>query len=224
MRAEAEAAYEELDAETAAKIKVPKLAKADSAAKGLQSKLDEQEILLNHRDVEIRGLEEKFARIKEENDALSDIVDNFEERLAVLGEIPENLRDENITSSLAKEPDIDEANRTLGAYVRTVVNRMLPPTMAIDGTVWVSAARVGRDHRIMPGDWLRFVPGKGESPRLCQCVGEKEYLHRRVVREWVDGRWEKEHIVNGRDESCYRVISEPAARALVAEAFPKEAL
>jgi hypothetical protein len=93
MRAEAESAYEDLDAEVAAKIKVPKLAKADSAAKGLQAKLNEQEIQLNHRNFEITELEEKLARIKNENDiAKRHIADNFEERLAVLGEIPENLR------------------------------------------------------------------------------------------------------------------------------------
>ena len=229
MRAEAEVAYEQLDAETAAKIKVPKLAEADSAAKGLQAKLNEQEIQLNHRNVEIRELEERFARIKEENEiAKRHIADNFEERLAVLGEIPENLRDENITAALAAEPDRDKAADMLQNYLQTVAQRILPPSMSMLGVTVLDLRFAGRAYRIEVGDWLEkqnMNAGGRKTLAKCTTTAYSKEQMRPKLRDWDDSKckWGREHMVYD-DHADYKVVTEQAARALAPEAFPKEAL
>ena len=229
IRAEAEAAYEELDAEMAAKIKVPKLAKADSTAKGLQAKLNEQEIQLNHRNFEITELKEKLARIKDENDiAKRHIADNFEERLTVLGEIPEHLRDENITASLAAEPDGGKAADMVQKYLQTVAHRILAPSMSMSGVTVLHLQLVGRAYRIEVGDWLeKQNTNAGGRKTLAKCTATAYSKQQMMpkVRDW-DGsksKWGREHMVYD-DHADYKVVTEQAARALAPEAFPKEEL
>jgi hypothetical protein len=229
MRAEAESAYEDLDADVAAKIKVPKLAKADSAAKGLQAKLNEQEIQLNHRNFEITELEEKLDRIKDENDiAKRHIADNFEERLAVLGEIPENLRDENITTALAAQPDRGKAADMVQKYLQTVAQRILPPSMSMLGVTVLDLQFAGRAYRIEVGDWLeKQNTNAGGRKTLAKCTAtahSKEQM-RPKLRDWDDSKckWGREHMVYD-DHADYKVVTEQTARALAPEAFPKEEL
>ena len=196
--------------------------KPEPAAKSLQAKLDEQEIQLNHRTAEITELEEQFARIKEENEiAKHHIADNFEKRLSMLTEIPEHLRDENITANLAAEPDRGKDSGMLENYLTTVVNRILPPHIELDTLGFTHMRFAGRDHRIMIGDWLRKQKRCVEDTpiTLAKCTGIGECEKRRRVREWDSGVWGKEHVVYNGDESDYTVITEQAARELAPSAF-----
>jgi hypothetical protein len=193
MRAESEAAYEDLDAEMAKKLKVPKLVKL--------------------KDADYTGL-------KNGNAALKAINDSLKERLGNLEAIPENLRDESITASLNAEPDSGIASTLLTAYLHSIVDRILPPSMT-SRKVSAEIEIAGRDKRIMIGDFLRKQNrSKKDAPiQLAKCTGIGQCENRRRVREWIDGKWDKEHVVYNGDEPEYTVITEQAARDLAPEAF-----
>lgn len=123
----------------------------------------------------------------------------------------------------------------LTAYLASVAERILPPHMALRSVGGVSAhAQIaGRDHRIMVGDYLEWRKSGTKAdgkPVLCKCVGIAEFMRRRRVQDWQEGRWAREHVVFGGDESDYRVITEAVARKLDPTAFaqpnspPKEVL
>jgi len=185
MKQEAEASYEDLDPELAEQIQIPILASVEESR--------------------IAGLQTELNLSKKENATLS-------ERLqANTREIPEHLKDENITASLSAEPDRNQSSSMLTQYLQTIAERVLPPEMA--SSVKASVTRVGRDKRIMPGDWLK------KEATLAKCTGVREFMDRRVVSEWNNTKWDKEHVVFNEQDSDYRVITEPQARELAPGAF-----
>jgi len=188
-----------LDAETAKKIKIPKLVKLP--------------------DADYTNLKTGIMALKAEND-------NLKQRLRNLESVPENLRDENITASLSAEPDRSQAAEKMADYLRTVMERVLPPHITLDTLQNPNLLFAGRDHRICIGDWLQKQDWRKEDApvTLAKCTGIGECEKRRRVREWENGAWGKEHVVFAGDEQDYRVITEAAAQALAPEAFPKEAL
>ncbi|MGA3104549.1 MAG: hypothetical protein ABSD53_08720 [Terriglobales bacterium] len=199
MQEEAVVAHQDLDGETAKRIKVPKLMLPEVA-----------EQLAD--DPKMAELENEIVRLNGENASLL-------QRLGTLQTVPDNLRDETITESLAAEPDRGEAESILHDYLATVVNRVLPPHIKLD-TLSVCVRYAGRDHRIMIGDWLvKQKPHTKDVPVLAKCTAIGECGARRRVREWVDGAWAKEHVVYSGDEGNYRVITEDAARQLASDAF-----
>ena len=46
---------------------------------------------------------------------------------------------------------------------------------------------IGRDHRIVPGDWLE-KRDEDAAPTLCKCVGIAQFSRRRV-QEWDGDQW-----------------------------------
>jgi hypothetical protein len=138
--------------------------------------------------------------------------------------VPERLRDNSITSTLAAEPDANRASNLLTHYIKAVAGRVLPPHMALAlHGIRASVRIAGRDHRIMIGDYLEKTSKAASAVKtLAKCTGIRECEQRRRVREWIDGKWEKEHVVYNADESCYRVITTEAARALAPGAFDCE--
>ena len=194
LRTEAQSAYEDLDAELAKKIKVPKLVKLAE-------------------DPDYAKLKRGIQALKAENDSLN-------HRLEEYSSVPPQIQDERITPELAAEPDQAAAGSRLTDYLTTVINRILPTSMLLD-TVNASVRIVGRDHRIMIGDWLaKQETGKKDSAiTLAKCSGIGECEQRRRVREWDGKAWGKEHVVYNSDESSYRVIPEGAARGIAPEAF-----
>lgn len=195
LRAEAQSAYEDLDAELAKKIKVPKLVELSQGP--------------DHAKL-TSGIE----MLKAENDSLK-------HRLEEFSSMPPQLRDERITTELAAEPDRGEAGCRLTAYLTTVVNRVLPSSMSLD-TVNATVKIAGQDNRIMIGDWLaKQGKHKKDSPiTLAECTGIGECEQRRRVREWDGKSWGKEHVVYNSDEASYRVVPEAVAREIAPEAFP----
>jgi hypothetical protein len=203
MQAEAVAAHQDLDAETAAKIRVPELALPKIA----------EQVADDPRIVE---LEKEVARVSAENVSLL-------QRLESLQTVPDNLRDETIMASLAAEPDRAAAGSILHDYLTTVVNRVLPAHIELDTLDHPNLRYAERDHRIMIGDWLRKQkPHTEDAPILAKCTAIGECGARRRVREWVDGAWAKEHVVYGGDEGNYRVITAEGARELAPAAFSVE--
>jgi hypothetical protein len=195
MRAEAQSAHEDLDAETAANIKIPKL-------------------------VELPG--QDYANLKAGIMALKAEKDNLMQRLEALSSVPDYLRDETITATLAAEPDRDKASDMLKQYFVTIAQRILPPHMALntaDALLRIHVLFAGRDHRIVIGDWLEKKGVEDHSPTLCKCVGIAEFMQRRRVQEWSVNKWEKERVVYSGDESSYQVITEARARELAPEIF-----
>jgi len=188
IRAEAQSAYEDLDAETAQKIKIPKLVKLP--------------------DADYTHLKRGITALKAENDSLK-------KRLGNLETVPENLRDENITANLAAEPDSGIASTLLTVYLHSIVDRILPPSMT-SRTVSAGIEIVGRDKRIMIGDWL--LCKKTSTLSRCTAIGECE--KRRWVQEWQGLEWGREHVVCHGDELDYSVITEAKARELAPGAFP----
>ena len=184
--------------------------KPDGAAKSLQAKIDEQQ-------GRIEELEQSLVEYDLDISVLRRRLEGNTK------EIPEQLRDENITTNLAAEPDRDKASLLLADYLRTVMERVLPAHITLETLQNPELLFAGRDHRIVIGDWLRKKDWrKKDAPILlakCTAIGECE--KRRRVREWVSGVWGKEHVVYGGDESHYRVITEQAAKELAPEAFEK---
>lgn len=187
------------------------------------SKLDED----NEPDPAISSLENKIALLTEQNENLRAENENLRERIEAINEVPEDLRDEAITSTLAAEPDTRQAGAKLTAYLQTVAARVLPHNMTASrdresnegtwGRVDATVAIVGRGHRIEVGDWVEMQNEKHDAPVLCKCTGIGEYMQRRKYQGWDGKGWNKEHVIV--NEFDFRVITEAAARELAPAAF-----
>jgi uncharacterized small protein (DUF1192 family) len=173
--------------------------------------VDEQQLCVSELGERISHQDEEIAKLRAENE-------NLRQRLEALNAVPENLRDVNVTATLAAEPDTFQAGERLTAYLTTVGERVLPPGMAL-GMVSATVTLAGRDHRIMPGDFLER-PDKDGAPTLCKCVGIAEFMKRRRVQEWREEKWQKDRVISSEHETEFRVITEEKARLLVPEAFP----
>ena len=202
MQQEAQSAYEDLDAEMAAKINVPKLVKLP--------------------DPDYANLKTGITALKAENDSLR-------QRLqASTTDVPEALRDDRITGELAAEPDRGKAADMLQEYLQTVAQRILPPSMSILCVTVLDLQFAGRAHRIEVGDWLekqnRNAGGRKTLAKCTTSAFSKQQM-RPKLRDWDDskGKWGHEHMVYD-DHADYKVVTDQAARALAPEAFPKEAL
>jgi hypothetical protein len=173
-----------------------------------------------NQDLELAIAQDKVGELELEIGELEAQIENLKTRLqANTKEVPEHLRDENITASLAAEPDRGIASEMLRQYLKTVIDRVLPPHMLVLGSrVYVPVEIVGRDHRIMIGDWLQ-KQNKGGGDLLAKCTAIGECEQRRRVREWDGRRWGKEHVVYSGDDGNYKVITETAARLLAPGAF-----
>lgn len=156
-------------------------------------------------------LQKQLELAKEENTSLL-------RRLKALQSIPENINDDQITASLAAEPDIFQASDLLRIYFNTVGQRVLPPNVTL-GVINVEVRILGRNSRIMPGDWLQTQDSDTTVSSLCKCVGIGEFMQRRRVQQWADDKWGKEQVVYNSEQSRYRVITEEKARQLAPAAF-----
>ena len=135
---------------------------------------------------------------------------------------PSPTKDSNaeLRMSLENEPDLDVANKMLTDHLRAYAEEQFANDRIRINELKVTVEFAGRNHRIMPGDFLE-KRGQNVAPMLSKCVGVADHTERRRVQEWADGRWGKEHVVFNGDESDYRVITEQTARRLAPEAFPK---
>jgi len=174
-------------------------------------KAEEANQKLEEQEKYIAELGSEIARLNAENGAL-------QQRLGELAKATKNLTDEAITVDLAAEPDTSVASKMLTDYFSSASNRVLPAHMALS-VIDASVRIAGRDHRIMPGDFLEKQE-PNLAPTLCKCTGVAEFMQRRRVQEWDGGKWDKEHVVFSGDETNYRVVTEDVARRLRAEAFP----
>ena len=173
-------------------------------------KADESNQKLEEQEKYVAQLGSEIARLNAENSIL-------QQRLAELAKGSNHLSDATITADLAAEPDIAVANKLLTDYFGRESNRALPAHMALSA-LSASVRIAGRNHRIMPGDYLE-KRGKDVAPVLCKCTGIAEFMKRRRLKEWSEGKWGKEHVIFSADETDYRVISEEVARRLAPEAF-----
>lgn len=172
---------------------------------------------------ELEQLKQERAELQKQLELAKSENSSLLQRLEALYGVPENIKDDQITASLAAEPDRDVASKMLTENLRAHANQFANGRITIK-EVTARIEFVGRDCRILPGDWLEKTQ-KNAAPTLCKCVGVAEFMKRRKVREWSDGQWQKEHVVFSADESDYRVISEAAARKMAPEAFePPEKL
>jgi hypothetical protein len=128
---------------------------------------------------------------------------------------------DELATALANEPDQDVASKMLTDYLRTIANQFANGRITIK-EVTARIEFAGRDERIMQNDWLEKRE-MDAAPTLCKCVGVAEFMKRRKVQEWTDGKWQKEHVVYSGDERDYRVVTEAAARTLAPAAFPPAA-
>jgi hypothetical protein len=197
VQAEAQNAYEQLDAETALRITVPRLVKPPDT-----------------------NLNKEIGVLKEENDALKN-------RLSELASVPENLRDENITASLAAEPDSGIVSERLRKYLQTMAARALPPHISLVGVSVLGLRFAGRPYRIEIGDWLEKQNTNTAEHRKtlakCTATAYSKQQMRPKLRDWdgSKGKWGREHMVYD-DHGDYRVITETAARELAPGAFEPE--
>ncbi len=125
--------------------------------------------------------------------------------------------------ALANEPDRNIASRMLTEYLQTVANQFANDRIKVK-EVKAIVEFAGRSHRIMPNDWLEKQNKNPMPATLCKCVGVAEFMQRRRVQEWSNGKWGKEHVLFSPAESDYRVISEEPARKIAPEAFDKVGL
>jgi hypothetical protein len=140
-----------------------------------------------------------------------------------VGELPLTQVDstaDKLREALANEPDRDVARDLLTAHLRVYADQFANDRITIKD-VSAKVEFAGRDHRIMPGDFLEKRE-RNAPAALCKCTGIKEYMLRRTVSEWTDGGWKKEHVIFFDSESDYRVIREEVARKLAPDAFPSE--
>lgn len=180
-------------------------------------------------DALIAELKKQVARLQNEAElanaeirVLTGENENLRQRLTAINAVPEELRDDTITSDLAAEPDTDVAGKRLTAYQASVANRVLPPNMALkDISAHVEIA--GRSSRIMANDFLEKRNNPPMPPTLCKCSTEISDAGRKKVIEWADGKWGKSHVIYSSDETDYRVITEAAARLLAPAAFGENA-
>jgi hypothetical protein len=125
---------------------------------------------------------------------------------------------DQLREALGNEPDRDVASRLLTEHLQNYASQFSNGRIKIKEVI-AKIEFIGRDERILPGDWLEKKE-KDAAPTLCTCVGTAEFMKRRKVQEWSDGRWQKEHVIFSSNEGDYRVVTEATARHLAPEAFP----
>jgi len=76
-------------------------------------------------DSTISSLEKEITLLRAENE-------NLQQRLGALQTVPENIKDDQITASLAAEPDTFQAGEVLRIYFNNVGQRVLPPNMQLE--------------------------------------------------------------------------------------------
>jgi hypothetical protein len=139
------------------------------------------------------------------------------QRVEALSVVPESVKDNQITATLAAEPDTSQAGERLKMYFNSVGQRVLPPNMEL-GVLSASVRIVGRSTRIMSGDYLEQNKAP-QPPTLCKCSVEVSEAGRQKVSEWGAGGWGKPHVIYSSDEADYTVITREAAQELAPEAF-----
>jgi hypothetical protein len=133
--------------------------------------------------------------------------------------VPPNAAADQLREALSNEPDRDVASRMLTEHLRAYAEEQFANDRIQIKEVKVTVEFAGRDHRIMPGDWLeKREPNL--TPTLNKCTGIADFMKRRRVKEWIEGKWGNEHVIFPQREGDYRVISEEVARRLAPEAFP----
>ena len=128
-----------------------------------------------------------------------------------------NTAADQLREALANEPDRNVASKLLTEHIQDYACQFTNDRITIK-ELKVSVEFAGRDHRIMPGDWLERRQGVPST--ICKCVGIAEFMQRRRVQEWIEGKWAKEHVIFSQHEDDYRVITEESARRIAPEAFP----
>ena len=133
--------------------------------------------------------------------------------------VPRDAAADQLREALANEPDRDVASKMLTEHLSAYAEQFGDGRITIK-EVTAKIEFVGRDHRIMPDDWLEKQNGN-EAPTLCKCVGVAEFMQRRKIQEWKDGGWSKERVIFNTEEDDYRVVTQTVARRLAPQAFPK---
>jgi hypothetical protein len=144
-------------------------------------------------------------------------LNNLEQRSGRTPDMDDTAADA-LRTALAGEPDRDVASKMLTEYLHTVAAQFANEWINIK-EVSAKVEFAGRTHRIMPGDWLE-KRDKDASSMLSKCVGVAEFMKRRRVQEWREGKWQKERVVFSEHEPEYRVITKARAHELAPEAFP----
>jgi len=209
-RTDAEGALKAIVATLPDHNKLEEYVERGSDAVETNKKVDEQQLYISELGEQVTHLNEEIAQLKAENE-------NLQQRLVAVSAVPEALRDEAITATLAAEPDTLQARGRLTAYLTIVGERVLPPGMELVA-VKATVALVGRERRIMPGGFLEKRDNNA-TPTLAKCVGIAEFMQRRRVQEWREGKWQKERVVFSEQEPAYRVIAEARGRELAPTAF-----
>jgi hypothetical protein len=124
---------------------------------------------------------------------------------------------DKLRGALANEPDRDRASELLTDYLQRVAEQFANDHIQITN-VSAKVELAGRNHRIMPDDFLE-KRGKDGSPALCKCTGVAEFMQRRRVKQWIEGKWGKEHVIFPQHDGDYRVISDEVAHRLAPGAF-----
>jgi hypothetical protein len=205
--------HDESGEETVARIRIPQSANPEIA------ELKKEIARLPH-DVQLRDL--KITDLAEAQEAHRAENENLRRRIEAINTVPEHLRDDRITASLAAEPDTLQAGERVKIYFNSVGERVLPPNMEL-GVLSVSVRIVGRTSRIVSGDYLEKRNKAPQPPTLCKCSVEVSEAGRQKVSEWGAGGWGKPHVIYSSDETDYKVIDEEAARKLAPAAFPAAA-
>lgn len=130
---------------------------------------------------------------------------------------PTNSADE-LKAALANEPDRDKAGEMLTEHLRTYAEQFANERINIK-EVTATVVFAGRDGRILPGDLLE-KQNKTAPATLSKCVGVAEFMQRRRVQDWREGKWQKMRVVFSEHEPEYRVITDERAHLLAPEAFP----
>ena len=127
-----------------------------------------------------------------------------------------------VKAAIAAEPDRDIASTMLTEYLRVVASTVVGGHVELD-MVSAKVTFAGRNHRIMPNDYLLRKSETGES--LCRCTGIGDFMSRRRVKDFNRGAhpnnmWTHgDRVVFGSDENEYTVITDAAARRLFPQAF-----
>ena len=84
----------------------------------------------------------------------------------------------------------------------------MPTSMSLVGQISNPTLKlVGRTGIITKGDYLCKHFGKANKEQLAQCVGIQETNQRARIKEWVDGKWTKDHVLYESSLREYRVIT-----------------
>ena len=171
----------------------------------------------------IAQLEEEITRLNGENESLQKRADDLNE--SAFTEYLSNFAPAEqlaikLKSALAAEPDCDAASTLLTDYLQTMADQFGNDQIKVRH-VSATITFAERNNRIMPGDYLfkQSRTASEKTPTLALCTGVAEFMNRRKVREWINSKWEKEHVIYAGDQRDYRVVDEETARELEPSAF-----